>query len=175
MSSGRSIEAASITVAGHQPIPISTTDVEAMRRVMINEAGGEGVEGMRAVASVIMNRLVASHVNGAGKFGDTIEEIVNKPAQFSGATAAGGWSNLRPGNAEERKSADEALSKAMSEGDNTNGATFFLNRAKATNDFTGGADSNKTVTIGDHTFHRPGVDPRGKPVPSYQVAARMSP
>lgn len=51
----------------------------ALARTLYGEARGEGVEGMQAVAKVIMNRVHSSRWFG----GRNVQDVVYKPYQFS--------------------------------------------------------------------------------------------
>lgn len=59
-------------------------ELELLARLIKCEAGGEGEDGMRAVASVIMNRVEQS----SGEYGryNTIRDVVFAPRQFECAT-----------------------------------------------------------------------------------------
>ncbi|MBR7166013.1 MAG: cell wall hydrolase [Clostridia bacterium] len=57
------------------------SDRELLARLVQCEAGGEGDNGMRAVASVVMNR-VRTQKGEYGRVGDTVREIVYQPGQF---------------------------------------------------------------------------------------------
>ena len=60
------------------------TELELLARLIKCEAGGEGENGMRAVASVVMNRVNQS----LGEYGryNTINDVVFAPRQFECAT-----------------------------------------------------------------------------------------
>ncbi len=60
------------------------SDIELLARLIQCEAGGEGIQGMQAVASVIMNRVEHS----MGEYGryNSIPEVVYAPRQFECAT-----------------------------------------------------------------------------------------
>lgn len=60
------------------------SDLELLARLIQCEAGGEGLIGMAAVASVIMNRVVQSQ----GEYGryNTIPDVVYAPRQFECAS-----------------------------------------------------------------------------------------
>lgn len=60
------------------------TELELLARLIQCEAGGEGDIGMRAVASVIMNRVAQSQ----GEYGryNTVNDVVFAPRQFECAT-----------------------------------------------------------------------------------------
>lgn len=64
---------------------VDPQDLEVMARTIWGEARGEGREGMQAVANVIMNRfeLAQQSLGYARQFGATIQEICQKPYQFS--------------------------------------------------------------------------------------------
>lgn len=59
-------------------------ELELLARLIKCEAGGEGENGMRAVASVVMNRVRAD----AGEYGryNTIRDVIFAPRQFECAT-----------------------------------------------------------------------------------------
>ena len=59
------------------------TDLELLARIIQCEAGGEGEQGMKAVACVVMNRVES------GLFPDSIEEVVYQSGQF--VPAGTGW------------------------------------------------------------------------------------
>jgi len=78
------------------------SDVELMARVIQCEAGGEGENGMRAVASVIMNRVRVSY-GEYGRVGRTIPQVIFQERQFDCAreTIGGKYNpqniyNMRP-------------------------------------------------------------------------------
>lgn len=63
---------------------MAMNDVELLARLIQCEAGGEGDIGMRAVASVIMNRVETSR----GEYGryNTVSDVIFAPRQFECAT-----------------------------------------------------------------------------------------
>ncbi len=63
---------------------IAMSDLELLARLIQCEAGGEGIEGMQAVASVIMNRVRQS----MGEYGryNSIPDVIYAPRQFECAT-----------------------------------------------------------------------------------------
>ena len=70
------------------------SDVELLARLIQCEAGGEGDNGMKGVASVVMNRVNIAY----GEYGryNTISEVVFAPGQFNCArTVLGGQINLQ--------------------------------------------------------------------------------
>ncbi len=60
------------------------SELELLARLIQCEAGGEGVPGMQAVASVVMNRVEQTY----GEYGryNTIRDVVFAPRQFECAT-----------------------------------------------------------------------------------------
>lgn len=70
------------------------SDIELLARLIQCEAGGEGDNGMRAVASVVMNR-VRTRVGEYGRY-NTINDVIYAPGQFNCArTTLGGRQNLQ--------------------------------------------------------------------------------
>ncbi len=57
------------------------SDLELLARIIKCEAGGEGDNGMRAVASVVMNRVNVAY----GEYGrlNTVRQVVFQPRQFT--------------------------------------------------------------------------------------------
>lgn len=62
-----------------QQIEISNSERELLARILYREARGESIECQRAVISTIINRWKS------GKWGNTIEEVIYSPGQFSTA------------------------------------------------------------------------------------------
>lgn len=70
------------------------SDVELLARLVQCEAGGEGDNGMKAVASVVMNRVNIKY----GEYGrfNTVTQVVFQEQQFNCArTVLGGRQNLQ--------------------------------------------------------------------------------
>lgn len=57
------------------------TDVEILARILQCEAGGEGEKGMKAVASVVMNRVNVTY-GEYGRLNPTVRDIIYQPGQF---------------------------------------------------------------------------------------------
>jgi N-acetylmuramoyl-L-alanine amidase len=57
--------------------------VDVLARTMWGEARGEGVDGLRAVAHVVMNRVACARENGGSWWGHDIISVCQKPFQFS--------------------------------------------------------------------------------------------
>lgn len=56
----------------------NTNEIDLLARTIWGEARGEGVDGMKAIANVIMNR-----VKKGGWWGSTVADVVLFPKQFS--------------------------------------------------------------------------------------------
>ena len=70
------------------------SDLELFARLIQCEAGGEGDNGMRAVASVVMNRVRIRTVE-YGRY-NTLSEVIYQTGQFNCArTVLGGQQNLQ--------------------------------------------------------------------------------
>ena len=54
-----------------------------MARTLWGEARGEGVSGMEAVASVVLNRVAVAQFHGKYWWGNDIISVCQKPYQFS--------------------------------------------------------------------------------------------
>lgn len=57
------------------------TDLELLARIIRCEAGGEGEEGMKAVASVVMNRVYVTY-GEYGRLDNTVRAVIYQPGQF---------------------------------------------------------------------------------------------
>jgi len=57
------------------------SDVELLARIILCEAGGEGDNGMKAVATVIMNRVTIGY-GEYGRLGGSIRDVLFQPGQF---------------------------------------------------------------------------------------------
>lgn len=81
--------------AGHQRglaeiVDQKELEIDLLARTIWGEARGEGTNGMRAVACVIMNRLKIAQKKNGFWWGDNLTEICRKPYQFSA------WNNDDP-------------------------------------------------------------------------------
>ena len=79
------------------------SDRELLARLIECEAGGEGENGMKAVASVVMNRVTASGGEYARVGQGSIRKIIMQPGQFvcASETERGAYNpqniyNMRP-------------------------------------------------------------------------------
>lgn len=61
------------------------SDRELLARIIQCEAGGEGENGMKAVASVVMNRVRVS-VGEYSRLGGSLRNVIFQPGQFDCAT-----------------------------------------------------------------------------------------
>lgn len=59
---------------------MALADIDILARIILCEAGGEGDNGMRAVASVVMNRVNVDYGEYAPL--NTIREVIFQPGQF---------------------------------------------------------------------------------------------
>jgi N-acetylmuramoyl-L-alanine amidase len=117
--------------------------------VLWREARGEGYTGMRAVAHVIRNRVVATHLP------DQWEDVIERAKQFSSMTAAGD-----PMLIQWPKQPDAAFEQAMqiaelvydgTDADITGSATQYANLHVCSPNWDF-AKLTQTVVIGAHTF-----------------------
>jgi spore germination cell wall hydrolase CwlJ-like protein len=130
-----------------------------MARTVIAEAGDQGDSGMAGVVYTILNRLAD------GRWGDTVEAVVDAPGQFEPVVRAGGsWRGLAPATATQQARIDTIVNLALDGWlpDLTGGARYFQNpqivaaRAQAGTvpaslvNFGGAAPS---AIIGAHAFY----------------------
>jgi spore germination cell wall hydrolase CwlJ-like protein len=95
-----------------------------MARTVVAEAGDQGDSGMAGVVYTILNRLAD------GRWGATVEAVVDAPGQFEPVTRAGGtWRGLRPASATQRARVDTIVNLALDGRlpDLTGGARYFQN------------------------------------------------
>jgi len=132
---------------------------DAIARVAYAEAGNQGDSGLAAVVYTILNRLQD------GRWGDTIDSVLNARAQFEPVLRAGGdWRALPAVSSAAQARIDTILNLALDGRlpDLTNGARYFQNpaivagRARAGQvapslvNFGGQAPS---AVIGAHSFY----------------------
>ena len=97
---------------------------EAIARVSFAEAGNQGDSGLAGVVYTILNRLQD------GRWGGSVDAVVNARGQFEPVTRAGGdWRRLPAPSAAQLARIDTILNLAMDGRlpDLTNGAKFFQN------------------------------------------------
>lgn len=121
----------------------SREDLQCLTEALYHEARGEGRQGQRAVAEVILNRV------DSGSFPRTVCGVINQPSQFS--YTIGGTKPIRNKAAFLRAQdiANEALSGAPRE--LTGGATYFHTPAVRP---AWSRRFQRTVQIGRHIFYR---------------------
>ena len=126
-------------------------EVDILSRTIYGESRGEGIEGMQAVANVVMNR-----VNAGKWYGTTVEDVCLKPYAFSC------WNESDPNynliktvneNNSGFKLAKEIATDAYNGNlaDITNGATHY--HAAGITPYWAGS-MQKTVIIGNHVFYK---------------------
>ena len=123
---------------------LTDKDNEALVRTLLGEGRSGGVEGMTDIASVIMNRLAT------GKHGNTIEDVVKKPYQFSAWNA-----ELPGGQADSNYNAMMGFQEGSPE---WNQALEAINAAQQ-GDSVGGAMHYLTPAVADTTYWSKGVEP----------------
>lgn len=96
----------------------SPQDRDALIRMVVTEAGGEGPEGMAAAAHVALNRLRTGY-QGA----KNLTQVVNAPYQFEGMSRA---AQVKPDDYQRAGQIVDAILGGQSQ-DPTNGAINFLN------------------------------------------------
>lgn len=132
---------------------------DAMARVAWAEAGNQGESGLAGVVDVIINRLVD------GRWGGSVEAVVDAPHQFEPVMRAGGtWRLLRPVSAVQEATVHTIVELALQGHlpDVTNGARYFQNerivaaRASAglvPASLVGFGGAEPSAQIGAHTFY----------------------
>ena len=99
---------------------------DGIARVSFAEAGNQGDSGLAAVVYTILNRLAD------GRWGDTVDSILNARDQFEPVLRAGGdWRRLAPVSPAQQARIDTILNLALDGRlpDLTNGARYFQNPA----------------------------------------------
>jgi N-acetylmuramoyl-L-alanine amidase len=131
------------------------SDAELLARLIQCEAGGEGDNGMRAVASVVMNRVHASAGECARVGQGSLRNIIYQPGQFQCARDYVQQSlyNMNPGQTE-YDIAQWALAGNSLAG--VGDALWFFNPYAATcpQNFPTGV-GRFVARIGDHCFYAP--------------------
>ena len=152
--------------ASMAPTPLPLAEIlntpsarDAMARVAYAEAGNQRESGLAGVVYTILNRLVD------GRWGATVEAVVDAPHQFEPVMQAGGtWRRLAPVTVAQEAAVHTIVELALQGRlpDLTGGARFFQNEKvvaarvaaglapPSLAAFGGAAPSAK---IGDHTFY----------------------
>jgi len=132
---------------------------DALARVVYAEAGDQGDSGLAGVVYTILNRLLD------GRWGDTVEAVVDAPHQFEPVMRAGGsWRGLPAVSAAQEARVNTILNLALQGRlpDLTGGARFFQNRdvvaARASagqvpQSLVGFGGATPSARIGAHTFY----------------------
>ena len=140
-------EARALDPEGEKPLDDPLT---CLARSIYWEARGEPEAGMRAIASVVMNRL------GHEGFPDTVCAVVTEGSE-QGACQFSWWCDGRADEADEAQAYDQAREFARQAlngelPDETGGALYFHHRRVA----PAWADHYPmTAELGDHLFYRP--------------------
>ena len=138
---------------------VAYSDRELLARILQCEAGGEGENGMKAVASVVMNRVYAT-VGEYSRLGGSIRNVIFQKGQFDCATETLGGSynpqniyNVNPQN-EHFSIADWAI--AGNRLWNLGQALWYFNPFSTTcrQNFPG-KSGVFAVRIGNHCFYNP--------------------
>ena len=134
------------------------SDRELLARIVECEAGGEGDTGMKAVASVIMNRVQVTY----GEYGRlyTIREVIYQPGQFTCVKESVGGRynpqnvyNMRPTEVE-YDIADWAI--AGNRLTNLGFALWFFNPFRPEcREYFPSTVGAFVIRIGDHCFYNP--------------------
>jgi len=130
--------------------------VDVLARTLWGEARGEGVQGMEAVASVILNRVAVAEQRGGYWWGKDIISVCQKPYQFSC------WNRSDPNYrqlqavtdkdihfATAQRMARRAVANALT--DVTNGATHYHTKSIVPDWATG---QTPCAMIGNHIFYK---------------------
>jgi spore germination cell wall hydrolase CwlJ-like protein len=143
---------------------------DGIARVAFAEAGNQGDSGLAAVVYTILNRLAA------GRWGDTVDDVLNAHAQFEPVMRAGGdWRRLAPVTPAQQARIDTILNLALDGRlpDLTNGARYFQNPAIVAARARSGEVSQNLVNfggeppsavIGAHSFYADAGGQRTRPV-----------
>ena len=142
-------------------------DRDLLIRTVLGEAANQGLEGMAAVAHVVLNRLKS------GKYGQSIPDVLFAPKQFEP------WNTRRnellsiPSDSKAYQNAAAVIDnvQAGNAPDPTGGATHFANVdiVKQRNNQSGMRwindmyNNGSAVKIGSHTFGSPDSQPGSRP------------
>lgn len=132
---------------------------EAITRVAFAEAGNQGDSGLAAVVYTILNRVQD------GRWGATVEAVINARGQFEPVMRAGGdWRRLPASTVAQRARIETILNLSL-EGrlpDLTNGARFFQNpqivadrasRGEVSEGLVNFGGTGPSAVIGAHSFY----------------------
>ena len=142
---------------------MSPMDRELLARALEAEAGNQGIEGMLAAGSVIMNR---TRTPG---YGGDLQGVILKPGQFSAFNSVTGYAGGEQGkDIDNIRVSDNAyqVADALLSGDYkdpTGGATHFYN-PRISNPSWGEDAGGNWMKIGDHVFGRADAGKSGQPI-----------
>lgn len=148
-----------LTRSGLAPLVAGPDAREAITRVAFAEAGNQGDSGLAAVVYTILNRVQD------GRWGASVETVVNARGQFEPVMRAGGdWRRLPASTVVQRARIETILNLAL-EGrlpDLTNGARFFQNpqivadrasRGEVSEGLVNFGGAGPSAVIGAHSFY----------------------
>jgi hypothetical protein len=164
---------AETTLSQRRTIPLATLlntleARDALARVAYAEAGNQGESGLAAVVYTVINRLTD------GRWGSTVEAVVDAPHQFEPVMRVGGtWRRLPPVTAVQEATIHTIVGLALQGRlpDLTGGARYFQNRKIVADRAAAGAaplglvgfgGAEPSAQIGDHTFY-PALAPARAP------------
>jgi hypothetical protein len=142
---GRAVSPALRSLARLRPVVSTPAARDAMARTVIAEAGNQGDSGLAGVAYTILNRLAD------GRWGGTVEAVVDAPGQFEPVMRAGGsWRDLRPVSAAQATRVSTIVNLALDGRlpDPTRGARYFQNPQIVTARARAGTVSSSRVSFG---------------------------
>lgn len=150
---------ARLTRSGLVPLVAGPDAREAITRVAFAEAGNQGDSGLAAVVYTILNRVQD------GRWGATVEAVVNARGQFEPVMRVGGdWRRLPVSTVAQRARIETILNLAL-EGrlpDLTNGARYFQNpqivadrasRGEVSEGLVNFGGTGPSAVIGAHSFY----------------------
>lgn len=153
------VMAPSLKRSGLAPLVAGPAAREAITRVAFAEAGNQGDSGLAAVVYTIINRVQD------GRWGATVEAVVNARGQFEPVMRVGGdWGRLPPSTVAQRARVGTILNLAI-EGrlpDPTNGARYFQNpqivadratRGEVSEGLVNFGGTGPSAVIGAHSFY----------------------
>ncbi|MBN9318800.1 MAG: cell wall hydrolase [Caulobacterales bacterium] len=148
-----------LTRSGLAPLVAGPDAREAIARVAFAEAGNQGDSGLAAVVYTILNRVQD------GRWGATVEAVVNARGQFEPVMRVGGdWRRLPASTVAQRARIETILNLAL-EGrlpDLTNGARYFQNpqivadratRGEVSEGLVNFGGTGPSAVIGAHSFY----------------------
>lgn len=120
-------------------VKVSDEDIYLVATVVAMEALGESYEGKLAVANVIVNRLLS------GYWGDTIEDVIYAPGQFSGANSG----RVEKFKSKVTESCKKAAVEALAGNNNIGDYMYFLMKNRANY-----SSYSKYYVLGSHCFYQ---------------------